>query len=396
MKKLLTTTLLLAACASDATTTIEPPDEIIDGKGDSWSRPTSFGRLFENTWLFGDVDAANQKAFPAWTFTLDGNAKVDVTSRVAPTDEPELAQTAMYLYQQRDTGTWKRIAKSTSATEFASIAANLGAGAYRVIVTGKTADAYGQFLVRLDCSGDGCADGAQCLMGDAFWEARDVKEGALIDYGSKTLTATSTISDALKAQIIAAVNESAHSVTTLAEAFEAVDQNEVNRYRFWDNLAGRSLIAIEYGAGDNSYGAWFVEDSAEVVAGIHDGDHANCTIAPRACVFGQAMGEAAYMPDMTSTQERTFEGPSSEIDAVLEKQILAAVRYDQPLTLAEAFESVDDSTFYVENLRHADGREWVVVHYYGGDNPVGTYFRAGSAEPVASIGDGEIGGCTEF
>ena len=39
----------------------------------------------------------------------------------------------------------------------------------------------------------------QCLVGDTFWETRDVKEGALIDYGSKTLTATSTISDALKA-----------------------------------------------------------------------------------------------------------------------------------------------------------------------------------------------------
>ena len=112
MKKLLAASLLLAACASDATSTIEPPDEIVDGKGDSWSRPTNFGRLFQNTWQFGDVDAANRKAFPAWSFSVTGDAEVTVSSRVAPTDEPELAQTSIYLYKQRDTGTWKRIARS--------------------------------------------------------------------------------------------------------------------------------------------------------------------------------------------------------------------------------------------------------------------------------------------
>ena len=80
---------------------------------------------------------------------MTGDAEVTVSSRVAPTDEPELAQTSIYLYKQRDTGTWKRIARSDTREDFAATA-TLGEGAYRVIVTGRTTDAYGQFLLKMD------------------------------------------------------------------------------------------------------------------------------------------------------------------------------------------------------------------------------------------------------
>jgi hypothetical protein len=252
-------------------------------------------------------------------------------------------------------------------------------------------------MVQLRCTGEGCADAAeQCILGSTFHENVDVREGALIDYGSKLLTVESPLGDALKAQIIAAVRESAHDdVTTIEAAFEAVDQGEIYRYRFWDNLAGRSLVAIEYGAGDNSYGAVFVEDGAEVAAAIHDGDISGCTLAPRACVFGQSMGEAAHMPDMKQTSERELTSGAG-LPEMLQKQIIAAVGSDEVTTVEAAFEAVDEGTIYVETFRHQDGREFTVVRYYGGDNPVGAYFRSDSDLVVASIGDGEIGGCTEF
>lgn len=385
----------LVACASDGGEAFELPETISDGAADSWGHPTKFGTLFQGVWQFGEIDPSRSMSYPAWSFALGGDAEVAIESRQAPTDEPELERTAMYLYQQRDDGTWRRIARSDAAG-FGALTKSLGAGMYRVIVKGIATDDTGQFLLRLDCTGDGCAQGAQCLFGDTFWEIRDIHEGALIDYGKRVLTADSELPAPLQAQIIAAVRESSHDdVTTVAEAFERVDQNEINRFRFWDNLAGRSIIALEYGAGDNSYGALFVEDTATVAAGIHDGDIANCQVTPRACVFGQSMGDAAFMPDMTSQGRRALKSPAG-VDAMLAEQIITAVSYDTRLTLAEAFENVDDGTIYVQTLRHRDGREFVEVQWYGGDNPVGAFFRAGTTEIVATNGDGEIAGCTAF
>lgn len=65
-------------------------------------------------------------------------------------------------------------------------------------------------------------------------------------------------------------------------------------------------------------------------------------------------------------------------------------------TLAEAFENVDEETIWVSTYEHTDGRQFVEVQWYGGDNPVGTFFRAGSDVPVASNGDGDLFDCTEF
>src|SRR5262245_24415785 len=51
---LLSTTLI--GCATDAVEEDPLGDEMSDGAADSWSRPTKFGELFEDTWLFGNLD----------------------------------------------------------------------------------------------------------------------------------------------------------------------------------------------------------------------------------------------------------------------------------------------------------------------------------------------------
>ena len=394
LASVLVSSSLLGCATSD--TSDELPETLVDGAADSWASPTNFGFLFDRVWQRGELDPGRRIKYPAWEFSLGADARVAITTHQAPTDEPDLTRAYAYLYKRNEDDTsWKRIAKAEPGTGFAAITKDLGEGRYRVLVKGATATDEGEFMLRMECSGAGCPSGPQCLAGDGeFWQISDLHNGALTSYGDKELSATSEIRESLKAQIIAAVNESAHSVTTIAEAFDAVDGGVVNKYIFWDNLVGRNLTAIEYGAGDNSYGAIFVEDSATVAAGIHDGFIENCTIEPKTCVFGESMYEAAFMPGMHMTEDVEYTSPAG-IDAMTAKQIIKALTYDEPLTLAETFENVDDGVINVRRYTHDDGRKFVEVQWHGGDNPVGAYFRDGSEEKVAENGDGEIAGCTE-
>lgn len=389
-------TSLLAGCAgSQQGEDFELPETIVDGAADSWGHPTNFGILHAGVWQRGELVPLSKIKFAAWQFGLGADANVTVTTRVAPTDEPDLHATAVYLYKQRDTGTWKRIARSDGALDFGALTRSLDEGTYRVIVKGLASDDAGEFLLQRSCEGPGC-ETTQCVFGDGFAELSDVHNGSLVNFGHKTLTIGSPRTALQDAQIIAALHESSHTdVTTVEEAFAAADGEEILRFRFWDQLAQRAFIAFEYGAGDNSFGAIFPDDSATPAAAIHDGDIAKCTAAPKACVLGDHMGEAGFMPDMKETgdtRELTI-ADASAIDAETEKLIKKAT---EATTLQEAFENVDDETIYVRTYAHADGRQFVEIQWYGGDNPVGVYFRAGSDVPVANNGDGDLFDCTEF
>src|SRR6476646_7491981 len=73
-----------------------------------------------------------------------------------------------------------------------------------------------------------------------------------------TTAAIPNLSALERAQIVAAVQESAHTdVTTVEEAFDRVDQHEINRIVLWYANANQFYTEIEFGAGDNSYGAIF-------------------------------------------------------------------------------------------------------------------------------------------
>lgn len=73
-------------------------------------------------------------------------------------------------------------------------------------------------------------------------------------------------------QIIAATHQSTYThVKTLADAYEAVDQGEFV-VRNLKDAAGNKYTAIDYGAGDNTYGAIFKEGSAKPAVGVQDGD----------------------------------------------------------------------------------------------------------------------------
>ncbi len=87
-----------------------------------------------------------------------------------------------------------------------------------------------------------------------------------------TAADTKKISPELAQMMITATHQSSYTDTkTLADAFDAVDQGEIVVRTLVDKKTGERLLAIDYGAGDNTYGALF-STSGKLVASIHDGD----------------------------------------------------------------------------------------------------------------------------
>jgi hypothetical protein len=65
-------------------------------------------------------------------------------------------------------------------------------------------------------------------------------------------------------------------VTTVEMAFDRVDGHEINRIVLWHEGSNQFYVEIEYGAGDNSYGAIFYWGTPEKAAAIHDGFQEEC------------------------------------------------------------------------------------------------------------------------
>ena len=87
------------------------------------------------------------------------------------------------------------------------------------------------------------------------------------------VTSASTVDALLTKQLIAACHQSSYTdVKTLADAFDAVDQGEFVVRQVKDKKTGETYTAVDYGAGDNTYGAIFKAGTSKPVVGIHDGD----------------------------------------------------------------------------------------------------------------------------
>jgi hypothetical protein len=131
----------------------------------------------------------------------------------------------------------------------------------------------------------------QCVFGDRY---RDLfKPGPLVIVERSVLTAASTL-DALRSQqIVTALHASSHDdVTTPAEAFDRVDENEIFATEVWDASNRRAFTAYEFGAGDNSFGMIFDFGATTMAARINDGDFYDCNVH-----FGPEMRECATDAD---------------------------------------------------------------------------------------------------
>jgi hypothetical protein len=81
-----------------------------------------------------------------------------------------------------------------------------------------------------------------------------------------------SISPALEKQIIAAAFYTSNDVKTLAQAFDAVDAGEFVVREGTDKKTGAKYLSVDYGAGDNTYGAIFRAGSSKAAVAILDGE----------------------------------------------------------------------------------------------------------------------------
>lgn len=135
----------------------------------------------------------------------------------------------------------------------------------------------------------GCTVGFEvCALGSRF---RVFAEGDSLEVVSDAeITSVAGMSAARQAQLLRAVQEAYEEATTPAGAIASVDGEVVNELVRRDVATGRTFVAYEYGAGDNSYGAAFEGESATPAAVFHDGDTYACVAmspAPPLSTAGQ-------------------------------------------------------------------------------------------------------------
>ena len=366
-----------------------------DGKLDSFQRPTDHGEI-----PFGSLTTAKLTAgeqHHTWTLSLSAGAHLHAsTSRV-----PHAASidTVLYLYKFNGTSWGSYIARNDDdgRNHWSSIDRDLEAGEYRVLVKGYSASTKGSFNLTVDCDGAGCAPSATCVFGSSYG---DIEGNPLLVTTSKQrLTSPTGLSDLDKQRIIIALHQSSHTdVTTVEEAFAAADQGEVNVVRLYEPAAARTYTAIEYGAGDNSYGAIFYWDTTDLVTNIHDGDLEHCTVKPEVCLMGSSWNDLKNDPAFTRTSSRVVT-QASELSGVAAQQAYKAIKvaYDDATDLADGLTKIDDGGLNVITLAHTTSGASVDVFEYGaGDNSYGEVFRAGTVTPAAEIHDLDFYGCSLF
>jgi hypothetical protein len=262
---------VLSACASDAGLQTGAQELAL-----SRAQVVEHGSLVLGGELFAEL--TGQSIAHAWELELPLAASVWLETRVAETAAE--TDTLLELYRQTVRGPRLIVRNDNHAgSSLSALNAELGAGRYRVIVRGGSRSARGPFVLISSCEGNGCLRTApECLFGEQF---SDIRSNPSLQITSETwIRAVSDLGDALEGeQLVVAVQQSSHTdVTTPEEALARVDQQEARRIQLEDLVAGRAFTVFEYGAGDNSYGAFFATGTTSVVASIHDGDLINCNV----------------------------------------------------------------------------------------------------------------------
>lgn len=115
----------------------------------------------------------------------------------------------------------------------------------------------------------------ECVFGQVY---RDLfAGGAIVVVAERQLDPSSSTNAIQRDQIVIAVQAAYEDVTTVSEAFAAVDQSVIHHVELWDASNRLAYTAYEFGAGDNSYGRIFAFGSTTIAATIHDGDLDGCT-----------------------------------------------------------------------------------------------------------------------
>ncbi|HVV87894.1 MAG TPA: hypothetical protein VHE35_32865 [Kofleriaceae bacterium] len=392
------TSILLAAFASlsllacdEAVTDKGPEDDVpTDGKLDSFAHPTDHGAIAFGTPAVSSLTAAAQ--YHTWTFSLTGGAQVHLYTDYAPSSHT-LVDTVVYLYKRGPNGWGSYLVRNDDdgSSRWSSIAKDLGAGDYRVLVKGYASTTRGKFAVTVDCDGAGCNPApppATCLFGATFGDL--LESTAYRITNDAQLHATDYLSPLDQQRVVLALQQSAHTdVMTVAQAFDAADQHVIRRLDLYDEAGGRAFTAFEYGAGDNSYGAVFAYGVPTIVAVDHDTDLESCTVHAQVCALGSDWAQTRASAAFTrgATRVITSAGQLTGTDAA---DALAAIRVAHPeaASLADGLTRVDDKKLNVTDLTHtATGTKVRAFEYGAGDSSYGAIYQAGTATRFASIVD---------
>jgi hypothetical protein len=381
--------LALVACDTAATDKGPEEEAPADGKLDSFQRPTDHGAIaFDTMAQAGLTPTARHHT---WTFSLTGSARVHVYTQ-APLTSRAVIDTVVYLYKKGPNGWGSYIARNDDdgASLWSSVEKTLGAGEYRLLVKGYSATTHGLFAVTAGCEGAGCQPPEQqrCLFGDTFGDLLDSTSYSIT--GDRQLLATDPQSALDQQRIVLAVQQSSHTdVTTVAQAFAAVDQHVIRRVDLYDATGARAFVAFEYGAGDNSYGAVFPYASATLVSKIHDGDLEACSARAQVCALGADWSETRQSAAFARGTSRVVTA-ASQLSGTDAADALAAIRvaYPEASSLANGLGRVDGRSLNVVDLTHtATGTKLRAFEYGAGDNSYGAIYQAGTATRFASIVD---------
>ena len=231
--------------------------------------------------------------------------------------------------------------------------------------------------------------GGPVAPGESWYELKQRAEIVTRD----ELTDVTDIEFLLGQQLVAATRQSTHkNVTTPEEALAAVDEGGFVITRFNDPKTREQFIAIDYGAGDSTYGAIFKTYSSKATFGIHDGEIA----LPSPDVglnTGDDWNDVLARSEVKSRETLT---DVTGLDALLlGEQIVAAVHqstYTHVTTAAEALAAVDEGGFQVTHFNDVQtGKQYIGIDYGAGDNTYGAIFEADSGRPTYAIRDGELG-----
>jgi hypothetical protein len=380
----------------------EEEELLDDGKADSQRKPTDHGFTF-----FGLQDNAvltDAERYHAWQFDVTGDAKVEVHTSYTVLGQRK-TDTVLYLYKEGPNGWGSYIARNDDydGKVYSQIIKNLGAGRYRILVKGFSATTKGKFSVFTSCEGAGCAPpppSSTCLFGETY---HDLETAAGLELGNGftlTLANLDTLGDDLKAMVVKAVQQSSHTdVTTPEEALDRVDQGEINVDFYSEPEAQRQFVAMEYGAGDNSYGGIFERTTGNLASSIHDGDLENCSVTRETCVLSDDWAALRTDPAFERTTT-TVVKQASQLDALGTAQALEVFRHSygsDVTTVAQGLAMVDRNELNVVSFTHkATGTKLTVLEYGAGDTSVGGVFFEGSLNLAGRINDLAIEGCTFF
>lgn len=156
-------------------------------------------------------------------------------------------------------------------------------GTYLVIVGTFSGRQRGRYRLEATCLGASCepmtpTTPSRCVFGEQYRGLFGAHPDVIPTAQRKILT-SSALTELERQQLIAAVATTYDEVTTLAQALDVVDNQEVNQTQLWDASNRRAYIAYEFGAGDNSYGAILNAADTTIVAKIQDGELNQCAIA---------------------------------------------------------------------------------------------------------------------